>query len=163
MLIFRNKKLSFMNTGTKDSPVYTRMTKFNSLEHSKNPVEYARTYVDSATEESDVTGYAPSVSYDFDEYSANVVHGRLKTICDDELRGDDALVNILVVDTSAGVSPYPARLRTWAVLPDSTEGGVGTDSSKYTGSFESKSSITYGTAVISADGNTATFTASVTN
>lgn len=154
-LVKRSEKIAFMNTGTPEAPIFTRMTKFTEISNSKNPQEYSRQYVDEEGEVTDVTGYSEEKSYSFDQYTNNKVHEILSKIADDELTADDAKVEILVVDMSEIVSDgvYGARLRTYAVIPDSD--GDSTDAYTYGGSFKKKSSFEKVNASISKDGKTA--------
>ena len=98
-IVKRSDKVAFMNTGTTEAPVYTRMRKFTEMSNSKNPKEYSREYVDEDGEVTDVTGYSPEKSYAFDQYKDNPVHEKIAKIADDELKGDDAIVEILVVES----------------------------------------------------------------
>ena len=84
-LVKRSDKIAFMNTGTEEEPVWTRMTKFTEISTSKNPTEYSRTYVDEEGETTDVTGYSEEKSYAFDQYTENPVHEKIAKITDDEL------------------------------------------------------------------------------
>lgn len=161
-MVQRHQRLAFMNTGTADAPAFTRMTNFTSMTNNKNPKEYARQYVDRASEDTDVVGYSPSIDYSFDRYTNTPVHDRIAKIHDGELTGSDALVEILVVDlftaTTEGVCE--ARKRTYAVIPSAD--GDGTDALVYAGSFKSKSEVVVGTAVLDETEQTATFTPATT-
>lgn len=160
-MVKRCQRVAFMNTDTTGSaPKYDRMTKFSSLSNSKNPKEYSRQYVDQEFEESDVVGYAPSISYSFDRHTNTPVHETIAKIHDGELTGTETLVDIVVIDlfdpVGSAEGTYTARKRTWAVIPDAD--GDGSDALVYTGSFKAKSSVETGTATISADGKTLTYT-----
>lgn len=161
-MVQRHQRLAFMNTGTAEAPVFTRMTGFTSMSNSKNPKEYARQYVDRASEDTDVVGYAPSIGYSFDRHTNTAVHDKIAQIHDKELTGSDALVEILVVDlfTADETGKCEARKRTYAVIPDAD--GDGTDALVYSGSFKSKSDIVEGTATLDAAEKVATFTATAT-
>ena len=66
-LVTRNKRQSYMNTGTVNAPTWSLIGEgFTSLAESKNPNEYSRHSVHEATERTDVTGYAPSIAYALD-------------------------------------------------------------------------------------------------
>lgn len=161
-MVKRCQRVAFMNTDTTGSaPKYDRMTKFSSLSNSKNPKEYSRQYVDQEFEESDVVGYAPSISYSFDRHTNTPVHETIAKIHDGELTGTETLVDIVVIDlfdpVGSAEGTYTARKRTWAVIPDAD--GDGSDALVYTGSFKAKSSVETGTATLSADGKTLTYTA----
>ena len=160
-LVKRSGKVAFMDVGTSGTASFARMRKFTEISKSKNATEYSRTYVDEDGEVTDVTGYSEEISYAFDLYQGNAVHEKIVKITDDELTGDEALVNILMVDFSKPVSEgsgnaYEARQRTYAVVPD-TEGDS-TDAYTYSGTFRKNSAFVVGTATVTADGLTATFT-----
>ena len=162
ILVKRSGKVAFMDTGSSGTPSFTRMRKFTEISKSKNPTEYSRTYVDEDGEVTDVTGYSEEISYAFDLYKGNAVHEKIVNITDNELTGDQALVTILIVDfskpVSGGTGGYEARKRTYACVPD-TEGDS-TDAYTYSGTFRKNSAFVVGTATISEDGLTATFTES---
>lgn len=157
-MVQRHQRLAFMNTGTAEAPEFTRMTKFTSMTNNKNPKEYARQYVDRASEDTDVVGYSPAIDYSFDRHTSTPVHDRIAAIHDGELTGSEALVEILIVDlfTAAEGGVCEARKRTYAVIPSAD--GDGTDALVYSGSLKSKSEIVVGTATLSDDEQTATFT-----
>lgn len=161
-LVKRSGKVAFMDVGESGTPSFVRMRKFTEISKSKNATEYSRTYVDEDGEVTDVTGYSEEISYAFDLYKGNKVHEKIVNITDNEKTGNDALVVILMVDFSKSVTggsekTYEARQRTYAVVPD-TEGDS-TDAYTYSGTFRQNSAFVVGTATITADGLTATFTA----
>lgn len=156
-LVKRSGKVAFMDVSTTTIPNFLRMRKFTEISKSKNPTEYSRTYVDEDGEVTDVTGYSEEISYAFDLYSGNLVHEKIVKITDDELTGNEALVNILIVDFSKPVgSGYEARLRTYSTVPD-TEGDS-TDAYTYSGAFRKNSKMTKGIATLNSDNTVATFT-----
>ena len=59
-LVGRHKRLAFMKVGTEGT--YDRITGFTSLIEGKEAKEYARQYIDEATERTDVVGYLPESS-----------------------------------------------------------------------------------------------------
>lgn len=156
-MVQRHQRVAFMNTGTVDAPVFTRMKKFTSMTNNKNPKEYARQYVDEVFENTDVVGYSPATDYAFDRHTNTPVHDRIAQIHDGELTGSDALVDILIVDlfTADEAGKCEARKRTYAVIPSAD--GDGTDALVYSGSFKSKSEVVVGTATLSDNEQTATF------
>lgn len=157
-MVQRHQRVAFMNTGTTETPVFTRMKKFTNMTNNKNPKEYNRQYVDEAVEEADVVGYAPSTEYSFDRHTNTPVHEMIAKIHDGELTGADALVEILLVDLfTLSEGKCEARLRTYSVIPSAD--GDGTDALVYSGTFKAKSGTTPGTATLSDDELTATFTA----
>ncbi len=153
-LVKRSDKVSFMNVSKTGAPDFQRMRKFTDISTSKNPSEYNRRYVDEEGEDSDVVGYSEEKSYAFDQYSNNPVHEKIADITDNELTGDDAVVEILTVDKSKPIDGgYEARLRKYAVIPDSD--GDSTDAYTYSGSFKKKGTFEKVVATISADGKKA--------
>lgn len=158
-LVLRHQKVNFLNTGTAEEPVYTRMQGFTELSRSKNPERYDRRYVDEAFQRSDVISYAEEISYNFDEYKPNTVQEVIVDITDNEKLGSDAVIDVLVVDFSAAAEAgaYPARLRSYTVLPDSE----GSDENAYTysGTLAAAGDMTVGTATYDATTKVATFTA----
>jgi hypothetical protein len=154
-LVKRSDKVAFLNVGTSENKNFQRMRKFTEISTSKNSTEYGRRYVDEDTYTVDTTGYAEEKSYAFDQYKNNTVHERIAKITDDELVGDDATVEVLVVDKTKEVEGgFEARLRKYAVIPDSD--GDSTDAYTYSGSLKAKGTFEKVTATISEDGKTAT-------
>lgn len=144
-LVKRSRKVAFMDVDGK----YYRMTNFTEITTSKNPKEYTRQYVDEEFERGNVVGYSPSISYGFDYDSENPVHNKLKEIIDNELIGDDAVVEIVMVDIDSEDGKNNAISRKWSVVPDSE--GASSDAYTYSGSFKAcgdKESV----SVVSADG-----------
>lgn len=155
-LVQRSEKVAYMQVLS----ALERMRGFTSLNQSKNPIEYSRQYVDELFETTDTVGMSPSIDFEMDYYLNDVVSEKIATIFDDELVGDAANVDIVVVDFTKedGVTPgtFAATKRTWAVIPDSE--GDGTDAYKYSGSFRVKSNIAKGTVTTADDWATCTFT-----
>lgn len=83
-LVTREKKVAFMGCVAESETTYNRMRHFTSLSRSSNPNEYSRKYVDEAGENTDVTGYAPSIAYAFDQYIDDPVHDEIIAISDGE-------------------------------------------------------------------------------
>ena len=157
-LVQRAKKVAYANTGTSAAPVWTRMRGFTNLSKSKNPIEYSRQYVDEFFETTDATGMSESMEFEMDQYTNDAVHAKIVDIFDKEKVGDDANLEIMVVDYSAAGAgtnrtEYPALRRTYGVIPDAE--GDGTESYKYSGSFKAKTSVSVVTAV-ATDGNSST-------
>lgn len=157
-IVKRHQRVAFMNTGTDNAPVFTRMKNFTDMTNSKNPKEYSRQYVDEEFEESDVVGYAPSIAYSFDRHTNSPVHEKIAKIHDGELTGSDTLVDILIVDLFTAdkeSNQCEARRRKFAVIP--SDDGSGTDALIYTGTFKAKSVKEECKATVSEDGQTATY------
>ena len=157
-MVQRHQRVAFMNTGTTDAPVFTRMTKFTNMTNNKNPKEYNRQYVDRAAEEADVVGYSPSIEYSFDRHTNTPVHDKIAKIHDGELVGTDTLVDVLIVDlfTADEEGKCEAKMRSYSVIPSAD--GDGTEALVYSGALKAKTDFVEGTATLSEDEQTATFT-----
>ncbi len=129
---------------------FKRMQGFTEGGKSLNSTTYDRRYIDEKTERSTVTGYSTEIAYSFDRIFDNEIHEKLANIHDNELVGE--VVEILTVNTAT----KEARLRSYSVIPDAD--GDSTDAYTYSGTFHADGEITQGTATVSADGMTATFT-----
>lgn len=153
-LVIRSKKVAFMETAT---DTFKRMTGFTSMATSKNPQEYTRKYVDEDHETTDVVGMSTSMDYEFDQYEGNEVHKKLAEIADEEMLGDDAVVNIVVVDFTEkeGEGSFKAVKRAFAVVPEGD--GDGTEAYTYSGTFKVKGERIKGTATSSDNWETCTF------
>lgn len=148
-------------SGTSE-PTYTRMTKFTSMNKSKNPKTYSRQYVDEDAAIEDVVGYAESISYAFDEEIGNTVHTDIANIADEECVGEDAVRDIIVAfldqDGETDGSKRAIK-RSYSVIPNSE--GDKTEAYTRSGDFKCRSSQVLG-EVTSADGwKTVTFTADI--
>ena len=141
--------VNFMNTGTAQAPVYTRMQGFTDGGKSLNSSTYDRRYIDEKTERSTVTGYSTEIAYSFDRVIGNTIHEKIAEVHDKELVGET--VQILTVNTITN----EARLRNYSIIPDSD--GDSTDAYTYSGNFHADGDITEGTATVASDGMTATF------
>lgn len=154
-IVARHKILSFYGVKTTTEGVttttYHRMKYFTQLSQSKNPQEYSRKYVDEATQRTDVTGFAPEISYGFDKHRNDPVLTDIVKITNEELYGADAIREIINVDTVTG----EAFKREYTVSP----GSEGDDANiyKYSGSFKANGEQIKGTATSSDDWKTVTF------
>ncbi len=147
-IVQRAKKLAFYGVPKETETVFHRMKGFTKLETEKNPSEYSRQYVDELFEETDVTGYSPSVLYEFDRYADDPVHQDMVMLTDREMIGDDAIRTLIMADLAVPNEDgtFPAIMRDFAVIPDSE--GDGTDAYIYTGSFRAKGEKVIGTVQI---------------
>ncbi len=134
---------------------YHRMKNFTELTTNKNPQEYSRQYIDEDIVQTDVVGYSPSVSYNFDMYSGNAVHEDIASITDNEYVGDDAVRPIIMVDITKNSDN--AVMRTFSVIPDAE--GDTTEAYTYSGVFKVKGEKSFGTASSADNWLTCTFTA----
>ncbi|MFV0470263.1 MAG: hypothetical protein ACK5MK_15245 [Dysgonomonas sp.] len=157
-LQLRSDKVAFLGLpkegGEAGEKVYKRMQGFTSFSVSKNPKEYSRQYVDESQEQTDVTGYSPSIDFGFDKYTGNDVHDFLTELIDNEVIGTGAVVEILLVDITE--TENNAQLRPYAVIAN-TEGDS-MDAYTYSGTFAVKGNKVWGNATVSTDGLTADFT-----
>jgi hypothetical protein len=143
-LVQRTGKVAFfkpVSAGNTGEFPYKRMEGFTELTTSKNPKEYSRQYIDEDFERTDVVGYATSISYAFDKYKGNDVLDDIVKITDEELIGEDAVREIVVVDMSTvtksgAVEKADAYLRRYSVIPDSE--GDTTDCLTYSGTFKTR-------------------------
>lgn len=144
--------VNFMNTGTKEAPVYTRMQGFTTGGKELNSKTYSRQYVDENFERESTIGYSPNIPYNFDRIVGNPVHEKIAKVHDEELLGETA--DILTINLKTN----EAQLRNYDINPDTD--GDGSDAYQYSGNFHANGTMTKGTATVSADGLTATFTES---
>lgn len=149
-MVKRCEKVAFMDVGDK----YARMTNFTEISVAKNPKEYTRQYVDEAFERSNVVGYSTSVNYSFDYDNENEVHALIKKITDGELLGDEAVVDIVMVDVSDEEGANNAISRSWSVIPENEGGSL--DAYTYSGSFRANGAPKTVTATSADDWKTIT-------
>lgn len=156
-LVKRSDKVSFfgnMGTGTE---TFNRMRGFTTMSGSKNPIEYSRHYVDEDFETTDVTGYSPSIDFNFDQFVGDVVHDEIVEILDAEKTGTEARRNIVTVDFSQESGQgYKAVKREYSIIGDSE--GDSTDAYTYGGTFRATGKRITGTATMNSDNSVATFT-----
>lgn len=159
-MVNRHEKLAFYGVNSEDGVTYHRMSGFTKMDTSKNPVEYARRYIDESFKQTDVVAFSPSISFAFDRYNGNPVHDDIVALADNEVLGGEAVRSIVVADLSTeenGV--YRAVKRDFSVVVDAE--GNGTDAYTLSGTFHTKGEKVFGTASISEDGQTLEFTADV--
>ena len=149
-LVLRYNKVSFYGVPATEgsTTTYTRMHGFTDMSESKNSTTYDRRYIDKKTNDVDVTGFAPSISFSFDEYTDDAVCKDITDIIDNEKIGTDAVRSIVVVDFTQPIveGGYKAYERKWSVVADSS--GSGTDAFQYSGTLNVKSEKVWGTSVI---------------
>lgn len=140
-LVKRTGKMAFFGVGAAMSHTFTRMEGFTDIKTSRGAKEYSRHYVDEDFDRTDVTGYNTSKSYSFDRHKGNAVHDDIINITENELTGQDAVREIVVVDmttvTEGGGKFYAdAYRRQYAVIPDTD--GDSADCLTYSGTFKSR-------------------------
>ena len=148
-LVTRPKKLAFWQL---PDGSFQRMEGFTDLSYSQNPKEYSRQYVDEEFERTDIVGYAPSISYSFDRYTGNEVLEDIVKITENEYIGDLMKRTIVTIDLSSGSMIAPAKMRDYAVIPDSN--GDTTDCLTYSGNFKAKGLLIDCTATSNDDWQT---------
>lgn len=157
-MIKRSEKLAFMQVTESGNAVFRRMTEFTELSVSKNPKEYSRKYVDENVERNAVVGYSPAIAYKMDFNPENSVHKEFAKIADQEITGENAVKNIIIVDlTSADANGSANAIkRAFSIIPASE----GDDSNTYTlsGNMKASGEIIFGTAQSSDDWQTIAFT-----
>jgi len=155
----RADKVNYMGL-TKDATTFNRMHGFTDMSKSSNPSEYSRRYVDERTERTDVTGYATEIGYALDQLYGDKTQQVIVDVHDNEEVG--VKVPIVTVDFAQANEDgsYVARKRFYSIVPDAD--GDSTDAYTYSGSFKASGDIVVGTATVSDDEETCTFTASST-
>ena len=150
----RSQKVAFMKVG--ETGTFNRMQGFTAFPPAKNATTYERTYVDEKGPRTDTVGMSESIEYTFDYYKGNPVHDAIVEITDKEKIGDEAIVEIMIVDLmDLASTTFPAKKRAYSVTPG-TEGD-GTDTYAYGGTFTSNGEVEIGTATTTDDWMTATF------
>lgn len=148
-LIRRDQKKAFWGIpgAEEGNTTFQRMKYFTDLSGSKNPAEYSRRYVDEKTERTDVTGYAESWGFSFDEYVGDAVLEDVVGIIDNNKLGSDAHRDIVFVNFSKkSGSGYVAVKQTFAVIADSE--GDSTDAYTYGGNLKAIGDKKWGIATI---------------
>lgn len=149
----RHKVLAFYGIPGEDgAEVFRRMTKFTQFSQSKNPIEYSRQYTDEPFQETDILGFSPSIDYAFDKDSSNAVHKDMIAIADEEKLAEEAVRDIILVDTETG----NARKRAYSVIPGTEGDNINVYT--YSGSMKCKGETVKGTAASSDGWQTVTFT-----
>ncbi|MGN0630390.1 MAG: cadherin-like beta sandwich domain-containing protein [Ruminococcus sp.] len=143
-LVKRTGKIAFFGIGAAMSHTFTRMEGFTDLKTSRGAKEFTRRYVDEEFDRTDVTGYSTSKSYAFDRHMGNPVHDDIINITENELTGQAAVREILVVDMTTvtegnGKFYADAYRRQYAVVPDSD--GDTTDCMTYSGTFKARGEL----------------------
>lgn len=146
-LVLRYNKVAFYGVPGGSGETYTRMHGFTDMSESKNVTTYDRKYIDRKSNDVDVTGYAPSISFSFDQMTDDAVSKDITDIIDNEKIGADAVRSVVVVDfTTKDGDGFKAYKRDWSIVGDSV--GSGTDAFIYSGTFNSKSEAVWGKATI---------------
>ena len=124
----------------------------------KNPVEYARRYIDESFEQTDVVAFSPSIAFSFDRHMGNPVHDDIVALSDTEALGADAVRSIVLVDLSTEEDgACRAVCRSFSVVVDAE--GDSKEAYTLSGTFRTKGEKVFGTATVSEDSETLEFTA----
>lgn len=159
-LIGRHEKVAYYGIADENGNViYHRMCGFTKMSTAKNPIEYSRRYIDESFEQTDIVAISPSIAFVFDRYSGNPVHDDIVEISDKEILGEGAVRSIVVADLSTDDKNGNCRAvkRDFSIMVE-TEGDS-TDAYTLSGTMSTKGEKIPGTAVISANGETLTFSA----
>lgn len=159
-LVKRSDKVSFLGCLDGSTETFNRMRGFTTLSGSKNSIEYSRQYVDEEFETTDVVGFSPSMEFAFDQYTDDAAHEEMVEILDGEYTGTSARRNIVTVDFSQpgeAAGTYKAVKREYAIIGDAE--GDSLEAYTYSGTFRSTGKRITGTATVSSDGSTTTFSA----
>lgn len=151
----RCDKVAYYGVPTDTGTVFKRMTGFTDITVTKNPKEYKRQYIDQEFEQSDIVGFAPVISFAFDQFSGNEVHDDIMKIADNELVGDDAVREILMVDFSSDAEKPTAIKREFSVIVENE--GSGMEGYIVKGSFKVKGEKVFGIASSADNFATAVF------
>ena len=156
-LVNRHEKVAYFGVETDNSVTYHRMCGFTKMDTEKNPVEYSRRYIDECFEQTDVVAFSPSISFTFDRYNGNPVHDDIVALSDSEALGTDAVRSIVIADLSTlKGGACSAVKRDFSVIVDSE--GDSADAYTLSGSFNTKGEKVFGSAALSDDCQTLTFT-----
>ena len=151
----RCDKVAYYGVPTDKGTVFKRMTGFTDITVTKNPKEYKRQYIDQEFEQSDIVGFAPVISFAFDQFSGNDVHDDIMKIANNELVGDDAVREIVMVDFSSDKDNPSAIKREFSVVVENE--GSGMDGYIVKGSFKVKGEKVFGSAASADSFTTITF------
>lgn len=151
----RSDKVAYYGVPTENGTVFKRMTGFTDITVTKNPKEYKRQYIDQEFEQSDIVGFAPVISFAFDQFSGNDVHDDIMNIADNELVGDDAVREILMVDFSSDSKNPVAVKREFSIIVENE--GSGMEGYIVKGSFKVKGEKVFGKATSEDNFATAVF------
>ncbi len=141
-VVKRNEKVAFY--GHAGNGKYQRMEEFTQLYYQRNPkLEYMQG--------AKVTGYAPSLSYCFEQYRDNQVHSDIVALHDGEATDGKAVREIVFVDHTqpVGTKQFRAYLRSFTVAPEAE--GEALRACRYSGTFYANGPVVRGTAATADD------------
>jgi hypothetical protein len=155
----RSDLMAFLNTGTTDEPVWSRMGKgITSQVVSYNPATTSETYIDEDSATTNLDSYAVNISTPQTAYAGNAVFDYVDNLRQNRAVGADAQAEVLLVYAYAkdGENKFKAE-RNNAVLQIDDFGGEGGGSVVLNYTVNLNGNPVLGTATI--EGGTVTFTA----
>ena len=157
MQILQSDRVLFIEVESKGH----RFKKMTNKEQGLNPKEEEYSYVDQETDETEVQGYAPEISYDFNADDEIKAQEPVINIYENELSGDKAVVTgieVFIKEKLGGhEGNYKAYKRQFTVVPDTFGGDPGV--MVYSGSLKAKGSKEWGYVTTEDNFQTVTFTA----
>lgn len=142
---------------------FYRFKKMTNKENSFNAEDEEYQYVDMATKEKEVSGYAPSTSIEFNVDNSIMAQKPIVDVFEKELLGTAAEITACEVhldeDYTEGNAPTGAKKafkRNYTVIPDSDSGEAGPLS--YSGDLSAKAEKIWGYATTTDNWQTCTFT-----
>ena len=155
----RSDLMAFLNTGTADEPVWSRMGKgITSQVLAYNPATTSETYIDEDSATTNLDSYSVNISTPQTAYAGNAVFDFVDELRKTRAVGSDAQAEVLLVyayDKAEG-GGYRAE-RNNAVLQIDDFGGEGGGSVVLNYTVNLNGNPTFGTATV--EGGTVTFTA----
>lgn len=122
----RSKQMSFLNTGTADTPTWSRMGKgITGQTINYNPQTNSECYIDEDSATTDVDSYQPTIPTTQTVYEGEPCFAFINNLRRKRAVGGDAHTEILLVDAFGGSSgSYPAERNACSIQID-TYGGDG--------------------------------------
>ena len=158
-LVKRSDKVAFYGVKSENDVTYKRMRGFTDMSINRNPKEYTRKYIDEKFEQSDIVGFSPAISFTFDSFLENDVQNDILSISENELLGEDAVREIVIVDLKrAKDEGFHAVKRTFSVIVESE--GNSDEAYQMSGTFKVKGEKEFGIATSNDEWETLLFTKS---
>lgn len=115
----------FLNTGDNDSPVWTRCGDgWKKFAENPNAQTDSALYINQLSETTDTVSYSPQYSFECDLMFGDETIKKVYSIAKDRKTGNDAVVDMLIVDAFEKLSgdTYNARRENLAVAVSSIDG-----------------------------------------
>lgn len=159
MQILQSDRILFIKGNLGDNKFH-RFKKMTSKEQGLNPSDEEYNYVDQATSETEVTSYAPEISFEFNGDDEVKAQEPIMDIYENEKLGDEAVVTGVEAWTKTAISghdgKYKAYQRKFTVIPDTFGGDPGP--MIYSGSLKAKGEKVWGYVTTDDKFETVTFT-----